>query len=60
MSIQTGARQKVLVTLLGTIAASGLLVLLYQYQRYQRERGRAIRHVVLEGKDVVIKKQKQK
>ena len=60
MSIQTGARQRVLVTALGTIASSGLLVLLYQYQRYQRERGRAIRHVVLEGRDVVVKKQKQK
>ncbi len=60
MSIKTGKQRQVLVTALGTIASTGLLVLLYQYQRYQKERERAIRHVVLEGKNVVIKKQKQK
>ena len=60
MSIQTGKEQKVLVVALGTISSGGLLVLLYQYQRYQKERNRAIRHVVLEGKNVVIKKKKQK
>ncbi len=60
MSIKTGAEQKVLGVALGTIATSGLLVLLYQYQKYQKERNREIRHVVLEGKNVVIKKKRQK
>ena len=60
MSIKTGAEQKVLGVALGTIATAGLLILLYQYQKYQKERNREIRHVVLDGKNVVIKKKKQK
>ncbi len=60
MSIKTGAEQKVLGVALGTIATAGLLILLYQYQKYQKERNREIRHVVLDGKNVVIRKKKQK
>lgn len=60
MSVKTGTEKKVLTVAIGTIAISGLLILLYQYQCYQIERNREIRHVVVEGKNVVIKKKKQK
>ena len=60
ISVKTGAQEKILATSISAIISSGLLVLLYQYERYQKERNREIRHLVLEGKNVVIKKKRQK
>ena len=59
ISVKTGASEKLLTVILGTIASCGALVLLYEYETYQRERGVAIRHVVLDGQNVVIVKKKQ-
>jgi len=60
MSIKTGKAMRIGLTMLGFFSCSGLLILLYQYQVYTKERGLAIRHVVLEGENVVIRKKKQK
>ena len=60
IGVLTGKKEKILVTALGSIAVGGILILLYQYERYHKERNKEIRHILLEGKNVIIRKKKQK
>ncbi len=57
MTVNTGKETSILIVVLGFIAASGSLILGYEYELYKKQRKEAMRVVKIEGKNVVIRKE---
>ena len=60
MVIKTGREIRILIVILGFIAASGSLILGYEYELYRKQRNQLMRMVKLEGKNILIRKELQK